>query len=177
MRTITLHARVAQLSALLLALNGCEGGAIRGIVVDPLRQPLADVSVKITNTGFVATSSDNGTYTLKYAPGQFSVTWAKPGYTSANLSLQVTERMQFPADTVILWPAPTQDGLHLLGASSLTPLVRSAIRGTESPSGESTVFTVDSSAAPVSGGPRLAAEARFVRLRPSELIHVLEDIT
>lgn len=117
------------LSFLALLLGaGCSSRDIEGRVADPFGNGLADVTVQVQKTTFRATSGRDGHYALDYVPGTFAVEFVKPGYTTQTLELAIQQKMRFPAETVILYPIPSNPGLYYLGDRELVLLPRSTVR-------------------------------------------------
>ena len=102
---------IAMLTGALL-LNGCgSSDRIVGDVKDIFGTPLGDVSVTVEKSGFQAKTRSDGGFNLDYAPGQFVVKFAKPGFTTHLLELNLHQKAKYPTGEVVLYPIPSQKGV------------------------------------------------------------------
>ena len=91
-------------------LTGCSKNKnIEGEVKDIFGNSLRDVTVKIEKTTFSTKTDDSGVYSLDYVPGSINLTFHKDGYTTTNLSLDIQQKAHFPAETMVLYPIPTEN--------------------------------------------------------------------
>lgn len=116
---------IGGLLGIALLAVGCQGPSIEGKVVDPFQKPLRDVAISIEKSAYQATTDSSGGYSLKYAPGVFTIRYAKPSFTTVRLELTLTEKTLFQAQAAVLYPIPSEAGLYHIGTSDLTALVSS----------------------------------------------------
>jgi hypothetical protein len=90
---------------------------IVGEVHDGFGHPLRDVDVSIPTTTFKDTTGSSGKYSVAFAPGKFSVNFAKPGYSSFSLNQEVSVETKVPLEVVTLYKHPDSNGIWLLGSS------------------------------------------------------------
>jgi hypothetical protein len=101
-----------------LGLVSCGPKArIVGEVHDGFGKPLAGVAVSIPNTAFQTMSGSSGKYTLPFAPGKFSVAFAKADYSSYNLAQDVSVETTVPLALVTLYKRPQEQAIWLCGSS------------------------------------------------------------
>lgn len=112
------------LTATLLA--GCSK-KIEGVVVDHVKRPLADVSVKVVSAAFQAQTDAKGHYAVDYVPGTVTLQYSKPGFTTEQLTLNIQQKTKYPADTIMAYPfragmisVLADTGLITLAASRIT---------------------------------------------------------
>lgn len=86
------------------------------MVRDNFNQPLPGVEVRVAGTQLKASTNGNGEYSLGYAPGKFSVIYAKSGYTDHSREFEVSESVEVPVDEVGLWKVPQNEGLSYMGS-------------------------------------------------------------
>lgn len=96
-------------TTILLAILffSCTKKKIEGQVFDYFNQPLEGVIVTIANSTFQATTDSKGSYSIDYVPGSINLNYAKQGYTSGNLNLDITHKESFPAQRIVLIKIPT----------------------------------------------------------------------
>jgi len=111
----------------LILLSGCGSSEIQGIVKDPFGNGLDGVTINIINSELKSSTDKNGGYVIKYVMGTFTVQYAKPGYTTQKINLNLQEKTRFPAQPVILYPIPTEAGIYYIGDKNLIKLPISEI--------------------------------------------------
>ena len=109
------------ISFLSLCLLGCqEGGVfsanelIEGTVQSVFGKPVPGAMVTITNTQFSATTDQNGHYQLDYVPGEFSVVVEKDGFLSTSYTLNISQKLHYPANPVSLLPEIPNNSMAVL---------------------------------------------------------------
>ncbi len=108
---------------LLAVLSGCaKKPEVTGEVLDGFGRPLAEATVRVANTTFVATTDRNGRYAVGYVPGKVSVAISKEGYTSGELALDIATEAKYPAQSVTLYKIPVEEGVFAFGSSDYIPL-------------------------------------------------------
>lgn len=85
----------------------CAKKKIEGQVFDNFHKPLEGVIVTISNSTFQATTDSKGSYSIDYVAGNINLCYAKQGYTSGNLNLNITNKESFPAQRIVLIKIPT----------------------------------------------------------------------
>ena len=100
---------------------------IDGEVRDVFGKPLADVTVKVEKSRFEAMTDSSGNFSLDYAPGKFSLVFFKKGYTTRKLSLDISQKVYFPVETMVLYPIPQQEGVFYVGPERLTKLTEGSV--------------------------------------------------
>lgn len=111
---------LALVSAAVLA--SCSSPRVEGVVQSPSGGGIGDVTVAIEGSAFSTTTGGNGGYSLEYAPGSFTLSFRKPGYTSAELQLSLSEKTRFPAEPITLYPMPATPGVYYLLEDELVSL-------------------------------------------------------
>ena len=105
-----------------LIFAGCAKPIVTGVVKDPWGNAIAGAKIAIANTELSAVTDSNGRYGLRYVPGLFKITFAKDGYTTHELELNVSEKAAIPAAPVIMYPVPAKPGIYYIGDKKLQPL-------------------------------------------------------
>jgi hypothetical protein len=113
-----LKSSVLFLMAILL-LNGCGSSEIQGTVKDPFGNNMEGVEVSIEKSDLKSSTGKYGHYSIPYILGTFTLKYSKPGYTTQKMTLTITEKTQFPAQPVTIYPIPTESGLFYIGEKSL----------------------------------------------------------
>jgi len=99
----------------VILLTGCgKNKRIEGKVQDAFGSPLSDVTVKIEKSAFSAKTDGSGQYSLDYAPGPIKLIFSKKGYTTRELTLNIQQKVHFPAEKMVLYPIPTENGLFYI---------------------------------------------------------------
>lgn len=122
-----------RLSIALLAVccTSCGPRAqISGTVTDGFGRPLPGAVVSIATTSFKTTTGQDGKYRLEYAPGTFSVLFAKNGFTSDQVSQSVTVATSVPLQDVILYQRPPAPGIWLMQDGKYVAVANGAYRVT-----------------------------------------------
>jgi hypothetical protein len=102
---------------LILACGG--GAAVEGQVQTHHKKPLEGVKVKVLKSTYEATSGTDGKYSVSFAPGTFEIQYSRSGFTTETVELNIQQETSFPAEAVVLYPIPTESGLHYLGEQGL----------------------------------------------------------
>lgn len=110
------------LSTAILQLACGPKAQIAGEVRDGFGQPLPGVEVTIPATAFKAVSGSDGRFVMPFAPGRFSVQFAKPGYTAHSLAQDVAVETKVPLAPVALYKLPESQGLWAFGARDYVPV-------------------------------------------------------
>jgi Carboxypeptidase regulatory-like domain len=114
------------LSALLVSvvlLAGCSSKpSITGKVLDNFGSPLADARVTIKNSAFSTTTGSDGSYSIDFMPGSFTISITKPGYTEADTPLNIASTGIYPMSEVSLIKIPPAGNFFLQGAKDWIPL-------------------------------------------------------
>jgi hypothetical protein len=104
---------------IMLLLVSCSPKArLVGEVRDGFGKPLSDVEVSIPSTAFKSTTGSNGKYAVPFAPGKFSVSFVKNGYSSYSLSQEVSVETTVPLAMVTLYKRPPEQGVWFLGSDN-----------------------------------------------------------
>lgn len=111
----------------VLLLNGCGSSEIQGTVKDPFGNNMEGVEVTIEKSDLKSSTGKDGRYSIPYVLGTFILKYSKSGYTTQKITLTITEKTRFPAQTVMLYPIPTEPGLYLIGEKNLIKLSPSKI--------------------------------------------------
>ncbi len=103
---------------------GCSGpvAEIEGRVIDDKGDPLSGVAVNISKTRYETLTDDAGQYIIPYAPGRFEIIYSKFGYVSKTLLLDIQEKVEFPAETIVLEQDDYNSSVERLGAFLLRTL-------------------------------------------------------
>ena len=108
---------------IVLALSSCGPRArIEGEVRDAFGKPLGDVDVSIPNTAFKSATGSNGKYMLPFAPGKFSLTFAKLGYSEYSIIHEVSVETAVPLAVVTLYKKPQENGIWFFGKTDYIPV-------------------------------------------------------
>jgi hypothetical protein len=121
-------------SAVLLTLSVVAGvptdaGAqqIRGKVIDNFGQGIGGVRVSIVGSAYQASTNSSGAYEIRYAPGTFTVSFQRVGYTPGTLPLSLASPTAFPAQTITLHLIPPLNGVSFAADSRYVLLPRCAV--------------------------------------------------
>ena len=87
---------------------------IEGTVYDNFDQPLSEVNVSITGTSYQSKTDKAGKYNIDYAPGSINLNFDKQGYTSENLSINITSKVSFPAEKKVMMKKPNASGVFFI---------------------------------------------------------------
>ena len=94
-----------------LLLLGCGKGSslgkkefIEGTVQNIYGQPIEGATVSIENSQFNATTNQSGKYSLDYVPGEFTVVVQAEGFQSEKFSLNIAQKLHYPANPTSLIP-------------------------------------------------------------------------
>lgn len=136
-----LHVLILVVSLFFL-LNGCSKKNIEGTVSDPFGKGLAGVEVQILKSQFKATTSSDGKYSIEYVPGTFTIQYAKVGYTTHKLDLNIQQKSKFPAELVTLYPIPKSEGFFLQTTSGFQELPSKQIKYEISGNAEHHVYRI-----------------------------------
>lgn len=90
----------------------CQGDVLKGMVVNIQNEPLPGVLVTVKNSSYQDLTNAMGEYVAPYRPGRMELRFAKTGYTSAVLTLDVGEKTPTPP-AVSLWSLPQTTGVFL----------------------------------------------------------------
>lgn len=113
---------------LALMLTGCgKPDRVEGEVKDAFGRPLSDVAVEVEKSTFSAKTDKLGRYSVDYAPGAFSLKFRKAGYTTIRLDLDIQQKAHFPAQPIVLYPLPNEEGFYYLNTNDLLKLERANI--------------------------------------------------
>lgn len=82
-----------------------------GKVVDAFHQPLPEVTVTIAGSSFSSTTDSDGTYSIPYVPGNFSVIYSRSGYTLFQRDLSIATKETYPLDDSVLVRLPSKPGI------------------------------------------------------------------
>ena len=104
-----------------LMLPACSKN-IEGKVTDVFGNGVAGVAIKIDKSNYTTTTDNTGKYSLEYAPGSFSVKYAKSGYTTMRVDLNLQQKTKFPAEEVVMYPIPKEQGVYYIGDKELIKL-------------------------------------------------------
>lgn len=107
--------RVGGLLIFASYISGCTDSArIEGKIVDPFQDPIQAVSITIENSAFSATSDGSGRFNIDYAPGKLALQASKPGHTTEQINLELSQKVKYPLNDTILYPIPQQAGIYIL---------------------------------------------------------------
>jgi hypothetical protein len=152
--------KIAHATALILliaGLAGCKSAQVTGEVRDGFGNPLPGATVSVDKTTFTATTDTYGRYGVEYVPGKVLVGFAKAGYTSQSLALDIATETKYPAQAVTLYKLPAERGIFAFSASDYTPLERGQLSGSYVDSVAtiygtgSTTYTVAGNYVPIDG--------------------------
>jgi hypothetical protein len=104
----------AATAVLLLASCGPKARVV-GEVRDGFGTPLRDVEVSIPTTAFKDRTGSNGKYAIPFAPGKFSLGFARSGYSSYSVNQEVSVETTVPLATITLYKHPPEKGIWLFG--------------------------------------------------------------
>ena len=99
----------------VICITSCGPKAqLTGMVKDAFGTPIADVEVSIPTTSFKTLTSQDGKYHLQFAPGSFSVYFAKHGFSSKSVSQSVSVETSVPLQDVVLYERPPSAWIWLM---------------------------------------------------------------
>ena len=94
--------------------SNCSKKNIEGTVFDNFDQPLPGVNITISGTSYQAQTDNSGKYEIEYAPGSIKLVYEKQGYISEDLSINISEKVKFPAEKKVLFKKPDEIGVFLV---------------------------------------------------------------
>lgn len=113
---------------LLLFDWGCGGSpVITGMVLDNLGNPVSGATVRIDVSTLQAKTDDTGRYELTFVPGQFKVLFSKDDHVSNSIELNIAVAQHFPAQDVILFRIPREQGVSAVMGGKYVPLEKTPI--------------------------------------------------
>jgi hypothetical protein len=87
----------------MLILASCGPKArVVGEVRDGFGKPLRDVDVSIPTTAFKDRTGSDGKYAIPFAPGKFSLGFARSGYSSYSVNQEVSVETTVPLAMITL---------------------------------------------------------------------------
>jgi len=93
---------------------GCDSAVINGTVVDSRKQALPGVAVRAEGTPYEALTNGRGEYDVRYVPqAGLRLSFAKTGFTSFTLPLDVQDAVRVDAPAVMLAQLPESPGVFL----------------------------------------------------------------
>lgn len=101
----------------------CGGKKIEGVVVDPFGRPVDSVLVQVETTTFQSLTNKQGQYRIDYAPGKVTLLFSKPGFTTHEMTLDIQQKMKFPAESLMVYPKPSTPGMYSLSDTGLVALL------------------------------------------------------
>jgi ankyrin repeat protein len=107
-----------------MLISCSQSGYITGTVKDIAGQPLQGVAVKIKGSQIETLSDKNGNYRINYVPGNFTLIFAKKGYTSFELPLILLAKEKYPAEEVVLCKLPKEVGFYAYSDTGILANVR-----------------------------------------------------
>lgn len=127
--------RIDLLIIILLVILGlgCGRKGVKGVVKDPFGKGIQGVSVKIVNSTISSLTDANGCYFIEYVPGMFTIKFSKQGYTMHTLDLALQKKALFPAETMIMYPIPDEQGVYYIGEKELVKLKSHTVKFYEYP--------------------------------------------
>ncbi|MGO9129968.1 MAG: carboxypeptidase-like regulatory domain-containing protein [Polyangia bacterium] len=100
----------------LLLLASCGPKArVVGEVRDGFGKPLPDVEVSIPTTAYKDRTGSNGKYAIPFAPGKFSLTFARAAYSNYSVNQEVSVETTVPLAAITLYKHPPEKGIWLFG--------------------------------------------------------------
>jgi len=100
--------------ALCACASSCNRCSIQGAVVDIQGAAVPGVAVTVANTEAEDLTDALGRYQLRLSPSIHEIRFAKTGYTSGTLEIDVSAGQSVSAHTVTLWRLPQDMGVYLL---------------------------------------------------------------
>jgi hypothetical protein len=94
------------------------------MVVDHAGKPVDGVTVSIVNSAYAATTGVDGRYRVEFAPGAFTVRYAKPGMTTTTVTHAIQVPTEFPAANIEMLTIPEEQGLYFLADTGLVRIDR-----------------------------------------------------
>ncbi len=164
-------------------MSGClKKDRIEGEVKDVFGNVLADVLVQVEKSTFTAKTDKNGRYSIDYAPGTFNVVYSKAGFTTMKLNLSIQQKSHFPAQAMMLYPIPSEEGIYYISPTELIKLQPANIIKEDTPGSlfkpGIIEFYSEFSSRPFTIGPGQARfidtikhPVRFARLNENNLIY------
>lgn len=102
--------------------SGCGKKGINGHIIDSAGIGLKGVSVDIEKSSFTTVTDDGGNYLIDYVPGNFTIVFSKNGYTTHKVELNISSKTLFPAESIMMYPIPEEEGLYFLEGNKLISL-------------------------------------------------------
>jgi hypothetical protein len=134
-RSRSLSAFFLPLAALIVILLSSCGPKARivGKVTDAFGKPVAGVDISIPSTTFKTTTDSSGEYVLPFAPGKFTVVFAKAGMTGFTVDEEIATETKVPLADVTLYQYPSAPGFWLIGQDSYIAVEPSRLAGKADP--------------------------------------------
>ena len=105
--------RVVSLLSMCLILTGCFRAEITGVVTNHLGETLPGVSVHVEDTQLHALTNIQGEYRIPADPGEYTLLFAKTGYTIFDQVVRVTQGATTEAPKATLWNLPAENNVFL----------------------------------------------------------------
>jgi hypothetical protein len=88
-----------------------------GEVHDGFGKPLGDVEISMQTTAYKATTGSNGRYAVPFAPGKFTMSFQRLGYSTYSVTQEISVETTVPLATVTLYKRPPEQGVWFFGSS------------------------------------------------------------
>lgn len=103
-------------------LVSCERAVIEGCVTDEINNPIENAKVKISGSGYEASTDQKGRFKIEYPPGAFDISIEKNGYTNYSRGFNMTSRAVFPLEEVHLIRIPERSPISYSTSKFFTEL-------------------------------------------------------
>ncbi len=128
----TRQIRLLCCASTLLMLASCGARPrITGLIVDIREKPLADATVQVAGTTLSTQTDSDGKYSLPYVPGQFTVSYSKPGFSTFSRNQNIAVEAEVPAETVMLIELPRSKGIFYVASNKYVQLAGVDIQSEE----------------------------------------------
>lgn len=91
---------------MFVALPSCRSARVEGRVMDALGSNLEGVTIQIKNSAHTAKTGSDGTFSIPFTPGQFTLVLEKEGFLSQSFDLSVMAADRYPLADVKLFRRP-----------------------------------------------------------------------
>jgi hypothetical protein len=105
--------------------------SIHGKIIDNFDKPVANVDIKIKDSGFHSVSDKNGSFKIDFAAGKFTLMFQKHNYIAVNKVLEIAEQKSYPLGQINLIRLPDSSGLYFKGVDDFNKIPQISLKSTQ----------------------------------------------
>jgi hypothetical protein len=119
--------RVIVLMVFSLVLVSCKRARIQGKIFDGFGKPVSDAIIKVKGTQYSDRTDRNGSYSIKYVPGEVSVLVSKQGYTDTTFSANIATETTYPAEPLTIFEIPKDNIIYSMYHEKYIPVSKCSV--------------------------------------------------